>query len=75
MNTATNVGPTECSKSFKTVVYVKFFWVGGIYAAYRGLSTLTGMELMPPILGAQNLNHWTAREVPIPGFSCVLEPV
>ena len=23
-----------------------------------------GMEPMPPALGAQSLNHWTAREVP-----------
>ena len=36
---------------------------------------MTGMELMPPILGVQNLNHWTAREVPTPGFNCVLKPV
>ena len=28
------------------------------------LSSLTRVESLPPAVEAQNLNHWTAREVP-----------
>ena len=28
------------------------------------LSSLTGIEPVPPAVEAQGLNHWTAREVP-----------
>ena len=34
------------------------------------LSSPTGIELTLPALEAQNLNHWTAREVPRRYFSC-----
>ena len=28
------------------------------------ISSLTGIEPLPPAVEAQNINHWTAREVP-----------
>ena len=33
-------------------------------SSMRDLSSPTGIELVPPALGARSLNHWTAREFP-----------
>ena len=35
------------------------------YVACRILVPQPGTKLMPPALGAQSLNHWATREVPI----------
>ena len=39
--------------------FVCFFWPQGIWDL-----PWPGIELMSPVLEAQNLNHWTIREVP-----------
>ena len=43
-----------------------FVWLH--HAACRVLVPRSGIESMPPALGVQSLNHWTAREVPLLQF-------
>ena len=37
----------------------------GQTAQHMALVSQPGIKLMPSVLEAQSLNHWTAREVPI----------
>ena len=45
--------------------YVLVFWLRGMW----DLSSLTGNQTCAPCIRRQNLNHWTAREVPMCTFS------
>ena len=51
--------PTKLSN-----IFFFFFWWGACYIAYRILVPRPGIEPEPAVVGAWNLNHWTAREVP-----------
>ena len=51
----------ETAKPYPTFVFF-FFWPR--HAACRILVPQPGIEPVPTALGAQSLNHWTAREVP-----------
>ena len=43
--------------------FFTFFGSGPHYAACGILVPLPGIELMPPAVEAQSLNHWATREV------------
>ena len=45
-----------------------FFWLQGMW----DLSSPTRDRTHTPCIGRQSLNHWTAREVSISVFLCVL---
>ena len=45
-----------------------FFFFRPRHAACRILVPRPGIKPMPPALGAQSLNHWAAREVPLKYF-------
>ena len=47
--------------------YHSFFFLvfGPRHATCRILAPRQGIEHVPPAVEAQNLNHWTAREVPV----------
>ena len=45
-------------------LFFVLFWGGGPYCTACGISVpQAGIELVPPVVEAQILNHWTAREV------------
>ena len=48
-----------------SAVYALVFWLRGMW----DLSSLTGNQTCAPCIRRQNLNHWTAREVPMCTFS------
>jgi len=63
---------TLASGMFKNLpvwyVYKRFFFLVTLYSIWRILVLQPGIRLVPLELGAQSLNHWTTREVPIEGF-------
>ena len=44
--------------------YEVFFFLVVWYGVWD-LSSQPGVKLVSPVLGVHNLNHWTAREVPV----------
>ena len=50
---------------FTLLVFFSFFFFWPHYAACGILVPRPGIEPVPPALGAQSLNHWTTREVPL----------
>ena len=48
-------------------VFFGVFWLH--HTACGILVPQLGIEPTPPVLEVQSLNHWTAREVPMPTFS------
>ena len=48
---------------YPVIILLSFFWPH--LAACGILVPRTGIKPVPPVLEAQSLNHWTAREVPV----------
>lgn len=48
------------------LVFQVFFFFLAAPHGLQDFSSHPGIELVPPTVKAQSINHWTAREVPVP---------